>query len=238
MIIILFLIGMALSADGLYYGATLGMGLGEAIIVGIGILCILWSVFYDAIKNNKFLRFLRGAFVTCMTIFIIYSAAVCVFGHVDTATYNEDYIIVLGAGLKGNFPSRVLEERLLKAEEYMNRNGNAVAIVSGGQGKGEVTTEAQVMSDYLMFRGIGAERILPEENARNTFENFKNSAEVTQNANVVYVTNDFHVLRSLQMAKLNGMNVTHVGAPTPITLLPVSCARELVAQIATIRYYF
>ena len=54
----------------------------------------------------------------------------------------------------------------------------------------------------------------------------------------VFVTNEFHVLRSELMAKINGIDATHIGASTPITLLPVSCVREFIAQIAAVRYYF
>ena len=46
----------------------------------------------------------------------------------------------------------------------------------------------------------------------------------------VFVTNEFHVLRSELMAKINGIDATHIGASTPITLLPVSCVREFIAQ--------
>ena len=54
---------------------------------------------------------------------------------------------MLGAGLKGDTPSLALERRLEKAAEYMNKNGNAIAIVSGGQGKGETISEAQAMEN-------------------------------------------------------------------------------------------
>lgn len=170
-------------------------------------------------------------------VLIIYSAGIVVFGHMDTATYNEDYVIVLGAGLNGSEPTTALEKRLEKTVEYMNRNRNATAIVSGGRGRGESITEAQAMAYYLMNRGIGAERILLEEKATSTYENFANSKEAVADGRVAFITNDFHVLRSLQMANLNGINASHVGADTPITLLPICCARELAAQIATARYY-
>ena len=64
--------------------------------------------------------------------------------------HTEKIIIVLGAGLKGDTPSLALERRLEKAAEYMNKNGNAIAIVSGGQGKGETISEAQAMENYLL----------------------------------------------------------------------------------------
>ncbi len=235
--IILFIIGLALSADGLYYGATTGLGMGEALVVGMGVTFILWSVFYDAAKTNGFLKFLKRLFIFCMAVFVAYSCAVCAIGHMDNSTYDETYLIVPGAGLSGTGPSRVLEQRLQKAVEYLNRNTSATVIVSGGQGIGEEMAEGDAMRNYLVQQGIDSNRIIVEDDAESTYENFRYSSALVGGANTVFITNDFHVVRSMQMAILNGVHANHIGAPTPITLLPVSCARELAAEVATVRYY-
>ena len=235
--VILFLIGLLLSADGLYYGATTAMGAGEGIVVVIGLIFILWGVFYDAFREKKFLKFLKGVFVFCMMVLVVYSAAVCMVGRMDNATYREDYVVVLGAGLNGDVPSPTLASRLDKAVEYLNKNSNATAIVSGGQGKGETIPEAQAMQSYLVRHGINEGRIIMEESAENTYENFLYSKEAMDTDSVVFITSDFHMIRSAQMAKLNGINAAHIGASTPITMIPVACAREAAAQIATVRYY-
>ncbi len=235
---ILFIIGLALSADGLYYGAVTGMGIGESLVVAMGVAFILWSVAYDAAKRNGFLKFLKRLFIFCMTLFVIYSCAVCVVGRMDNADYNEKYLIVPGAGLNGDKPSVTLENRLVKAAEYLNRNGSAKVIVSGGQGADEDVPEAAAMMNYLELHGIRSERIIPEAEAESTYENFAYSVPMTDGSDAAFITNDFHVVRASMMAKLNGMNAKHIAAPTPPTLLPVCCAREMAAQIASIRYYF
>lgn len=234
--IILFLIGLIFSAVGLCAAYFTNMGTGEAAFVVIGIVFILWSVFCDSVKNKKFLRFLRGLFVTGLAITLLYSAGICVFGTLNNATYNERYVIVLGAGLNGTEPTLALQSRLDATVDYMNRNTDAVAIVSGGQGTGETITEAEAMESYLISKGIASGRILREEQATSTYENFALSKNYVDGS-CVFITNEFHVLRSLQMAKMNGIDAAHIGAPTPITLLPVSCVRELLAQIAVIRYF-
>lgn len=235
--VILFLLGLLFSADGLYYAYTTSMGTGEAIIVTIGITFILWSVFYDAARKKGFLKFLKGVFVFFMVILVLYSGAICFVGRMDTATGREDYAIVLGAGLAGDEPSAALASRLDKAIEFLGRNSSLTVIVSGGQGKGEHISEARAMMNYLILHGVREDRILLEENAASTYENFANSKEAVSDGSVALITNDFHVVRSMQMAKLNGITATHIGAPTPLTMIPVSCARELAAQIAAIRYY-
>lgn len=234
---ILFLIGAALSADGLFCGWTGSMGLGEAIIVAMGIAFILWSALYDACREKGFLRFLKGVFVFVMIIFTVYSAAVSIVGRMDNATDREDYVIVLGAGLNGSEPSAILESRLDATVEYLNSNPSAEVIVSGGQGEDEAISEAVAMSNYLIERGIGDGKILIEDSAASTYENFALTKDAVADGTAVFITNDFHVLRASLMAQLNGVNATHIGAPTPIVQIPVACARELIAQVAAVRYY-
>ncbi len=235
--VILFILGMLFSADGLYCAATAHMGAGEILIISIGVIFILWSVFYKAARRKKFLKVLKVLFVIFMSILTVYSCVICVFGHMDDVSYNEDYLVVLGAGLNGDEPSQTLKLRLDKTVEYMKSNKKAVAIVSGGRGKGERVSEASAMRDYLINNGVAAERVLRDDNATSTYENFVYSKLVIDKDNVAFITSDFHVLRSLQMAKLNGIDAKHIGASTPITSIPTACAREFLAQIAAIRYY-
>lgn len=231
-------IGLLFFGDGLYFCVNPYQWAWVRLTVAIGIMFILWSTFYDAFKTKGFLKFIKGLFTFGMIVLVIYSGIICVVGKSDNATYREDYIIVLGAGLKGDTPSLALERRLEQAAEYMNKNGNAIAIVSGGQGKGETISEAQAMENYLLNHGIREDRIIKEDNSTSTYENFEYSKLIMDEGQAVFVTNEFHVLRSELMAKINGIDATHIGASTPIPLLPVSCVREFIAQIAAVRYYF
>ena len=82
---------------------------------------ILWSTFYDAFKTKGFLEIYKRF------VYVRNDCTCDLFGDYmrcrksDNATYREDYIIVLGAGLKGDTPSLALERRLEKAAEYMNK---------------------------------------------------------------------------------------------------------------------
>ena len=57
--VILFILGLLFSADGLYFASTTSMGVGEAFTVAIGIMFILWSTFYDAFKTKGFFFIMR-----------------------------------------------------------------------------------------------------------------------------------------------------------------------------------
>lgn len=236
--IILFIIGLALSLDGLYCGYTGSMGVGEAIIVADGIILLLWASFYDAFKHKKFLRFVKTLFSILMTVFIVYSCVVCTIGRLDNHTGRETYAIVLGSPLKDNEPTEVLASRLDAAVDYLEKNPDAKVVVSGARESMGELSEARAMSNYLILRGISDERIMMDESAFNTHGTFLNSRDVVENERVVFITSDFHVLRSAQMAELCGIyNASHIGAPTPPWQIPAACAREMLAQIYAFRYF-
>lgn len=234
---ILFIIGLLLSADGLFCGYTGSMGFGEYIIIAVGVMFILWSALYEAFKEKKLLRFIKGVFLIAFIILTVYSVAVCFVGRQDNASWSERYVIVPGAGLQNGEPSAMLQSRLDTAVDYLNSNTTADVIVSGGQGADEPTSEALAMYNYLVSHGIGEGRIFMEDQAASTYENFALSKDAVADGDTVIITNDFHVLRSSLMAQLNGIDATHISAPTPWVQLPVACAREIIAQAASVRYY-
>lgn len=88
-----------------------------------------------------------------------------------------DYLVVLGAQMKATGPSKALQYRLDAAYDYLIQNPDTVVIVSGGQGSDEHISEAQGMYEYLVQKGIPAERILKEDRSRNTFQNLTFSAK-------------------------------------------------------------
>ncbi len=117
-----------------------------------------------------------------------------------------DYLIVLGAQMKTSGPSRVLQMRLDAAYDYLAANENTYAILSGGQGPDEPVSEAQGMRDYLIARGIAADRLIMEDQSTNTYENLSFSSKyLDKEKNTVgIVTNNFHVFRAKRIGKKAG----------------------------------
>ena len=145
-----------------------------------------------------------------------------------------DYVIVLGAQMKENGPSDVLERRLKSAISYLEANPDAKVIVSGGKGQNESISEAQGMAEYLMQAGIAEERILKEEASANTTQNLRFSGEFLDKKedSVVVITNNFHVFRALQLAKKAGYeNVTAQAADAYPFMLPNNLLREFFGVI-------
>lgn len=128
-------------------------------------------------------------------------------------------VVVLGAGLRGNRPSTILRGRLETAVDYLTTHPQAICVVSGGQGRDEVCTEASVMYTYLINAGIAPERLFVEERSTSTFENIAFSREIIEknglNSQIALITQEFHQYRAAQFAKAAGF--TEVGAVTAHT---------------------
>ena len=119
-----------------------------------------------------------------------------------------DYIIILGAQVKGARVSNTLKKRLDTAVAYLQENPETVAIVSGGQGAGEDISEAEAMKRYLLQYGIEDKRIIKEDKSTNTNDNIRFSKELMRAADapVAIVTNGFHVFRAVGIAKKQGLS--------------------------------
>lgn len=126
---------------------------------------------------------------------------------------NADTIIVLGAHIEGNplRPSLMLQYRLDKVIEYWLENPDVLIVTTGGQTPGYSQSEAQVMQQYLMRFGIPQSQILLEDQSTRTAHQFINAIRVMEAAHknpgeVIIITNDFHLPRSMMLAKRSGLN--------------------------------
>ena len=149
-----------------------------------------------------------------------------------------DYVIVLGAGLRGTQPTNPLRMRIEKAAEYMLENEDTVLIASGGQGKYEEISEAQCIKNILTDRyGIEEYRILLEEKSRDTEENLKYSLEIIGNrdASVGIITNGFHELRAMSIAEHTGYNNVH--SVPAVTLMPVGIHYTVREFFGMVEFY-
>ena len=143
-----------------------------------------------------------------------------------------DTIIVLGAQVKQSGPSVVLKFRLDAVTDYLKEHPNTKCIVSGGQGRTEPCTEAEAMKAYFVGEGIEPDRIFLEPRATSTKENIEFSKEFCdyENDRVGIVTNNFHMYRSVMIAKKAGYkNVVRVPAGSIPLYLPNNVLRECLA---------
>ena len=188
----------------------------------------LWANIPMPIKTVFLILLFAG-----LAVFIIVEINIISKFH-KTQEQNLDYLIVLGAQVYESGPSVVLQYRLDSAAEYLKENPDTLCIVTGGQGYNEPFPEAEGMQRYLVSQGISAERILIEAKAENTKENMIYSMELFDPANdsVGIVTNNFHLYRSLKLAKKSGIkNAYPIPADSTALYLPNNLLREFLGVI-------
>jgi len=192
-----------------------------------------YGYFFEKLSKLKWLNVL-----ICLgfAIVLFSSLALGIYGNRNTANFNEDVVIVLGAGIVDDMPRPGLASRLDAAVSYHRQNPDALIIVSGGLGHRENYTEAYVMARYLIAHGVPAERILLEDKAYSTYSNMRYAAEIISAIfevppSIVVITNDFHMYRSVRFVRQVGLDATMYPASTPMLSAPFSYLREIPSVI-------
>lgn len=152
---------------------------------------------------------IKGIFVAIVLVgilFFIVLEGMIISKMNEVPTEKVDYIVVLGAQVRGTRVTKSLARRLNVAYDYANKNKNVTVIVSGGQGKGEDISEADAMEGYLIEKGLDADRIIKENKSTTTKENLIFSKEIINDgtADIAVVTNNFHVYRAMKLAEKIG----------------------------------
>lgn len=203
----------------------------------VGGALLLHGIFFERILLLKgTLRQIRNLVYISAVFALIVITVLVGYGSVDNVTYNEDALIVLGAGIKGEELTYPLLHRLNKAVEYSKKNKRALIIVSGGQGPQENITEALAMERFLIKNGIPVEKIIKEEKASSTYENFAFSRRILDGYfkrpyKVAFITNNFHVYRATRLARIAGIEATHCNAHIEWYTYTVNYFREFTAVL-------
>ena len=186
-----------------------------------GIACLMAAAVFGYMIKNEIK--ITGGLRLCFTLALIIGLAVFIsiegtllYHSTRKAEPGADYMIILGAQVRGTRLSKALKMRLDAAYPYLKDNPDTIVIVSGGQGQGEDISEAEAMKRYLVEKGISYHRIIKEDRSTSTYENIKFSKELLdlESPSLVIVTNNFHVFRSIGIAKKQGMGkVQGLSAP-------------------------
>lgn len=117
---------------------------------------------------------------------------------------NVDCILILGAAIRGNSPSPMLQDRLESGIELYN-DGVAPKIIMSGDHSREEYDEVNVMKDYAITSGIPSEDIFMDHAGFSTYESIYRVKEIFKADNIVIVTQEYHLYRSLYIANKLGI---------------------------------
>lgn len=182
-----------------------------------------------------------GMIVTQLAGFTLYALLYSRLGDPRAA----DYIVVHGAGLSGENLTPLLRSRVDKGIEVYRavraEGMTPTLILSGGQGPDEVISEAEAMARYALKHGVDEEHILREDRSTTTEENVRYALEMVKeqrgadrglaSCRMVFVTSDYHVLRTAALTRRLGAPGSVVGARTALYYVPAGFLREFVATL-------
>lgn len=209
---------------------VLNFGNFAGMLLGAGY--ILLGVFFNRLGADN--QILVSIIALCLLLLIILLMGQ-IYADGRYSTVDEEVVIVLGCKVKGDRPSLALLKRTDEAYKYLLSHPRAVAVLSGGQGRDELLSEALCMKNMLTDRGIAPNRLIMEDKSTNTDENIRFSlelmAEMGLKREVAIATSRYHQKRAKIICKRYGIKATSLPSHTKWNLLPTFLFREIFALI-------
>lgn len=124
---------------------------------------------------------------------------------------NVDCILVLGAGIWGDKPSPMLEDRLLQGITLYNNQTSSKITMSGDHGKEEYD-EVNVMKDFAIEKGVKSEDIFMDHAGFSTYDSVYRAKEIFKAQKIIIVTQKYHLHRALYVAEKLGIEAYGVAS--------------------------
>lgn len=141
-----------------------------------------------------------------------------------------DCIIILGAGIWGDKPSPMLEDRLQEGIKLYQNNVSDKIIMSGDHGREEYD-EVNIMKKYAIENGVPSENIFMDHAGFSTYESIYRAKDIFKAKKVVIVTQKYHLYRALYIANQLGLEAYGVGAdPRQYVGATYRELREIIAR--------
>lgn len=193
---------------------------------------------------KKWISYTAAGILSAGIIICIINLCFIFTPKISTLDEPADYVVLLGGGIdkNGKLPESV-KRRVECAAEYLNAHKNALCVVTGGTLKWLPYPEAPALKQYLISKGIESERILVEDKALDTIQNFQNSCKILAdfkgvsqkeilNEKMMIITSHFHMRRAQRLAKRMGFkNFSGRTSSLPIYISLHIYVREICAYI-------
>lgn len=159
--------------------------------------------------------------ITIMTIIVLSPLLINLYVILNTTSniiikeeYQQlkdvDYILVLGASVRRERPSPMLEDRLKKAIELYNINTQNKILVTGDHTK-EDYDEVTIMKNYLLENNIPEEKIIMDPAGVSTYDSIFRVQKQLKAKKIIIVSQKYHLYRALYIA--NSLGIEAYGIP-------------------------
>ena len=163
-------------------------------------------------------------FILSVILLVLVLVVLGINGYIKSSTKNQiisveessnlediDCIIILGAGIWGDKPSPMLEDRLLQGIYLYNNYVSTKIIMSGDHGREEYD-EVNIMKEFAIEKGVPSENIFMDHAGFSTYESIYRAKEIFEADKIVIVTQKYHLYRALHIANSLGIEAYGVGA--------------------------
>ncbi len=244
-LLLMMLLGLFMIGTGIRLLRRENKSLANSLPLAFGLLCVFYPFIFFLRPMTDFASvgytifvevflFLRSCALYVPFILFTYFLYALIYSLLPKKR-EPDYVVVLGARLIGDKVSPLVAKRLDRGIDVYRKYGERpMILVSGGQGKDEVCSEAAAMKRYLLEQGISESKILCENQSTTTMENLSFSKRLIEERTqdeyfCAVVTNNFHVLRSVIWSRAVGLPCVGYGCKTALYYLPAAALREAIA---------
>lgn|GEM_PF-5657662 len=211
------------------YGPTFGV-IPTAVLSVLPVLCSAAAAARGAARAALAVPLVAG--VLCALVFACYVVAFAVAAHLPKDSGRNRVYAVLGHSSPTANPTDELVWRLERALRVHRAEPGARFVLSGGRTWASDVSEAQLMADYLLERGVPAESLVLEDASTTTQENLENVCRIMRQsfptATLHVVTSDYHEFRAASIARGLGVVAYPEAAPTPPLRLVQDWLREVL----------
>ena len=190
------------------------------------------------VKKHPILFSLLILLAVVLLAFVITGAVILGASEADEGEFQ--YLLVLGTVVDGDKPSPMLSDRIRGAYDYLTAHPDVICIVSGGKGDDVNLSEAECMYNELVEMGIAPERILMEDRATSTVENFRFSLTLIEEETGIrpeklgVLSSEFHLLRARMFAREESVTPIAIPAKTTDT---ATFVQYFLREIPLVWYY-
>ena len=194
----------------------------------------------EVMLHDMFTNFLAAGYLyfECMLLGTMVADAISV--RVEPAR-DKDFIIILGCGIrKDGTPTPLLRGRMDRALAFaraqeLETGKQPSFVLSGGQGRDEIISEAACMKGYMLAQGVPETRLILEDRSTDTAENMAFSKEkilaVKTDGKIAYATTNYHVFRAGLKARRVKMRAQGMGCRSKWYFWPNAAVREFVGLL-------
>ena len=160
------------------------------------------------IKLLKYFNFTILAIIITIIITNIIIVTSTTNNILDKKNINDlkdiDCILILGAGIRGNNPSPMLEDRLLEGIS-LYQNNVSPKILASGDHTGKYYDEVNVMKDFLVGHKIPSQDVFMDHAGISTYDSIYRAKHIFKAKKIVIVTQKYHLHRALYIAENLGL---------------------------------